>query len=185
MNEPGGRRVTIDGVEATEDALLAEYSAAQDHVGVINTVQWQSAAIVLGGALAAGGLLAANIEVEKWQDALLVSVGCGGLVLVIILWLLIWCRHSVAQENIQTRMRDVEKALHLRRNIYMDILRHPNWGIVPRYYQLLTAEERARLATQYRTLPWPSGGLAIGAAALIIVALLISLGVGRWLQVCL
>jgi hypothetical protein len=178
--------VIIDGVEATEDALLAEYAAAQEHVGVINTVQWQSAAIVLGGALAGAGLLA-TLNVTDWQDALVVMVACGGLVLVILLWFLIWRRHAAAQRAIQNRMRDIERPLGLRRNIYIDILRQRNWAQVPQYWQDLTDSEREKLGSggDYRTLPWPPGQLAVGLVALVVIALLIFLAVGRLLDALL
>ena len=169
----------VDGVEASEDALLAEYSAAQEHVGVINSVQWQSAAIILGGALAGAGLLA-TLDVKDWQDSLVVTIGCGGFALVVALWFQIWNRHNAAQRGTQTRMREIEKVLGLRRNIYLSILRQRNWGKVPEYLEVLNDDERKKLATHYDALPRLSGELAVALAALVVVALLILLAVGRW-----
>ena len=174
---------TIDGVCATNVALLAEYEAAQAHVGVINAVQWQATAIVLGGAIAGGAILA-TLD-SRWENALALTVGSFGLVTVIELWYRIWIRHSASARAVLRRMRDIEQALGMRRNIYLYIIAQRNWGAIDEYINVLNDVERAKLRDKYNELPRPSARATIRLLAVTVEVLLVLLVAGRWLDVVL
>ncbi|UCH86370.1 MAG: hypothetical protein JSU97_07520 [Dehalococcoidia bacterium] len=157
--------------------LRCEYAAAEVHVANLTSGVWQSAAIVVGGSIAA---LAVLIGVE-FTHAVAggVTVLAVGAVLVIEMWRHNWRRHKLAIDNCWVRMRQIESARGMQRNIFLYLLTKAGTkdkderanvgkalrklddalGKVAEWRTLLKAD-RKRLAEKYEKFPKPPRVLA-------------------------
>lgn len=157
--------------------LRCEYRTSEMHVATLTSGVWQSAAIVVGGSIAAFGLL---IDLKYTvARAIAVSVLAAGAVLVIGMWRYNWRRHKRAIDNRWVRMREIEHRRGMRANICMYLLTRcgskrsclPEW-------QWLSDEERKRFPKPYGEFPklcWMPAPLA-GQCVLQITALLTQVG---------
>ena len=101
--------------EAPEpEDLRCEYQATEVHVATLTSGVWQSAAIVVGGSIAAFAVLVdstASIEV-----ATAVTVLALGAVIVTAMWRYNWARHKASIDNCWVRMREIERVTGMCKN---------------------------------------------------------------------
>lgn len=155
--------------------LRAEYQAAEKHISMLSTSVWQSAAIILGGSIAALAFLV-DVDIASRNHpqrlAAAVSTLAVGAFLIICLWQYNWCRHKVAIDNVWRRMREIERSRGMRRNLFLFLLaRSTRKACDSCEWAILTREERERLFCQYKRL-LPIRGHSI----LALTALLVQLG---------
>jgi hypothetical protein len=100
--------------------LRCEYAAAEAHVANLSSGTWQSAAIVVGGSIAAFAVL---IRAEfTYGVAGAVTALALGAVVVIAMWRYNWSRHKVSIDNCWIRMREIELARGMRKNTILYLL---------------------------------------------------------------
>jgi hypothetical protein len=134
--------------------LRCEYQTSEAHIATLTSGVWQSAAIVVGGSIAAFALLIGDTDSFTRARAVAVTVLAAGAVLVIEMWRHNWKRHKWAIDNRWARMREIEHLRGMRTNICMYLLSRcdskrsclPEW-------QWLSDEERKRFPKPYRELP--------------------------------
>jgi hypothetical protein len=144
----------------TEDALLMEYHLCQQHANTSSRRSWQSAGILLAGAIAGLTLLmSAYISGQlalkgiSPDNRILVNIAVTALVVIMISVLQLLrriVRREVFFQNVcYRRMREIEARLGLLRAIYCGILadwpnrkRHPYW-------KALTEEQKKDLKVNY------------------------------------
>jgi hypothetical protein len=145
----------IRGREVPEpEDLRCEYAAAEVHVGTLTSGVWQSAAIVVGGSMAAFAFL---IDATfTYSMAAVVTVLALGAVLVIEMWRHNWRRHKRSIDNRWVRMREIERERGMRTNIYLYLLtegRHEMTRLDE--WRWLSVAEQGRLRETYDDFPEP------------------------------
>ncbi|GAG20643.1 unnamed protein product, partial [marine sediment metagenome] len=146
--------------------LRTEYYAAEQHVSVLSSAGFQSAAIVLGGSIAGLAVLLAAIgtrgtavqpkESLSESFAVAVSVLAVGAFFLVGLWRYNWRRYQTAVQNHWARMRDIERQRRMRKNIYLYLLTLPQVERVKsRDWRCLSHEERSRFLGDFKPLPVP------------------------------
>ena len=172
------------GAEPTEAALLAEYRAAQEHVGVLNAAIWQSSAILIGGSIAA----IAVILQARSSTPLAISTSAIAVAASVLLelWIRIWERHKAAMKATQRRMRDIESQTGMRRNIYLYLLSRRGCHTKEPEWQCLGPHEKKEFEQRYLSdcmgLPGPEGhSILIWTARVVQVGWLL-LMIGKWLE---
>jgi len=99
--------------------LRCEYAAAEHHIGTLNSAVWRSAAIVVGGSIAAFAVLL-NAPGTR-PVAVGVAVLAFGAIVVTAMWRHNWSRHKVSIGNHWVRMREIEKqrGMQMNRDLYL------------------------------------------------------------------
>jgi hypothetical protein len=173
-----------ESAEASEDALLAEYGASQEHVRVIEAVIWQGTAIVIGGSIAAIAFLIG--EPATRPVAIATTALAAGALLLIGFWWRVKERHIASQMATQRRMREIEHKAGMRRNIYLYLLANWSKHELLDEWRWLTCKEKESFVKDYlvrgRGLPWPSGGALSNAMYALVVVGSVLLAAGKWLE---
>lgn len=174
----------VEEKDSNITAQLTEYQAAQVHLQTVEAVIWQGMALIIGGSLAAIAFVVTQ------ESSLPVAIGISalgsGIILLIEVWLAVWRRHVRVRMQTQRRMREIERATGMRRNIYLHIL--ARWANHERLeeWQWLAPEERTNLAWNYpvgsRGLPWPGGEFAVDLTARLLQMGIFALMAGKWLE---
>lgn len=157
------------------DGLLAEYQAGHQRFDTISSSMWQFTSILIGAAIAGAAILVTHQPTSRREG---IAIFVLGLVIccLIVLWYMLWRRHSVALEINYRRMREIEQVMNLRLNIYNDILRQWSSRRELTSWRGLSPTEKTVLEG-YRTYPSPSGNVII-----FIVGLVVALG---WMAIAI
>jgi hypothetical protein len=134
--------------------LRCEYATAERHIATLTSGVWQSAAIVVGGSIAAFAVLI-NGEFTCSRAAA-VTVLALGATFVIEIWRHNWRRHKVSIDNHWVRMRQIEHDRGRRTNICLYLLtkgRHEMTRLDE--WRWLSVAEQARLDETYSEFPDP------------------------------
>jgi hypothetical protein len=155
---------------------------------MLSTSVWQSAAIILGGSIAALALLVdVDIASRSHPQRLAIaitSLGAGAFV-IICLWQYNWCRHKFAIDNVWRRMREIECRRGMRKNIFMFLLATSTRKACDSCeWEILSDEERKRLFCQYKRLPPITGHWILALTALLIQLGWVAMIVFVWVQAC-
>jgi hypothetical protein len=134
--------------------LRCEYVAAEHHIGTLNSSVFQSAAIVVGGSIAAFGFLV-DATFTKSVAAAVTALATGAIA-VIEIWRHNWMRHSRSVDNHWVRMREIEHQRGMRANICMHLLALPERERPSQpEWRWLSEEEQRCFPKPYREPPKP------------------------------
>ena len=168
--------------EPDADSLRTEYQAAETAISSHTFLGWQSTSITAAASLAGVGFL---ITVNATLALTIATTGAG----ILFLLILEFARRHLARESfvnarIYSRMREIELALGMRRNIYLNLLANwadhesnPDWTSLP-----VTEKQSfsARYLTNGQGLPGPKGLTSITTILLVLQASWVLLVIWRW-----
>lgn len=157
--------------------LRCEYRTSEVHIANLSSGVWQSAAIVVGGSIAAFAFLIDAASTHLVAAA--VTVLAVGAVVVIEMWRHNWTRHKRSIENHWARMREIEARRGMRTNICMYLLtRGKGERLALPEWEFLSEDEQKCFPKPYDEFPEPRCKVAprTGQGVLQATACLAQLG---------
>jgi hypothetical protein len=167
----------------SEQHLATEYTACQYHIQTIDMRLWQSGAILIGASFASVAVLSR----EGASVALCVGLGLASVAAAIIfgLWIQLSRRRDAAVEALETRQREIESKVGMRKVTYLALLRSWDTHRQQPAWQALPPEEQATLERLYHPLPSRGATQLLNVAALLAMVGWPALAIGKIVELAL